>query len=42
MENAWDIIRGNDRVTLAIDLFFIGIVFFRKDFKEKLDFRIRF
>ena len=42
MENAWDIIRENQQVTLAIDLFFIGIIFFRKDFKEKLDFRIRF
>ena len=42
MENAWNIIRANERVTLAIDLFFIGIIFFRKDFKEKLDFRIRF
>lgn len=42
MENAWNIVRANEGVTLAIDLFFIGIVFFRKDFKEKLDFRIRF
>ena len=42
MEEAWAEIKINDRVTLTIDLFFIGIVFFRSDFKEKQHFSIRF
>lgn len=42
MEKAWSEIRKNEKVTCTIDLFFIGIVFFRKEFKEKLDFAIRF
>ncbi len=42
MEEAWDIIRKDARVTLSIDLFFIGIVFFRKEFREKQHFSIRF
>lgn len=42
MEQAWDIIKSDPKVTLTIDLFFIGIVFFRKEFKEKQDFVIRF
>jgi len=42
MEKAWSEIRNNEKVTCTIDLFFIGIVFFRKEFKEKLDFAIRF
>jgi predicted O-methyltransferase YrrM len=42
MENAWQKIRGHASVRCSIDLFFIGIVFFRDEFKEKQDFRIRF
>ena len=42
MEKAWAEIRNNEKVSCTIDLFFIGIVFFRKEFKEKLDFAIRF
>jgi predicted O-methyltransferase YrrM len=42
MEQAWDTIRSNPRVRCAIDLFFIGIIFFRDEFKEKQEFSIRF
>jgi predicted O-methyltransferase YrrM len=42
MEKAWQEIKKNERVSCSIDLFFIGIVFLRKEFKEKLDFTIRF
>jgi len=42
MEAAWEAIKNNAAVTCSIDLFFIGIVFFRKEFKEKQDFAIRF
>ena len=42
MEAAWEEIKRHDRVTLTIDLFFIGIVFFRSGFKEKQHFSIRF
>jgi predicted O-methyltransferase YrrM len=42
MEAAWETIKNNAAVTCSIDLFFIGIVFFRKEFKEKQHFSIRF
>lgn len=42
MEAAWKTIELNPVVTCSIDLFFIGIVFFRKEFKEKRHFFIRF
>jgi predicted O-methyltransferase YrrM len=42
MEQAWDQIKTNDAVTCTIDLFFIGIVLFRKEFREKQHFSIRF
>jgi predicted O-methyltransferase YrrM len=42
MEEAWDIIKTHPSVTLSMDLFFIGLVFFNKDFKVKQDFPIRF
>ncbi|MEO5967051.1 MAG: class I SAM-dependent methyltransferase [Ferruginibacter sp.] len=42
MEEAWETIKADSDVTLTIDLFFIGIVFFIKDFKVKQDFTIRF
>jgi len=42
MEAAWETIKKHSAVTCSIDLFFIGIVFFRKEFKEKQHFVIRF
>jgi len=42
MEAAWGTIKNNAAVTCSIDLFFIGIVFFRKEFKDKQHFSIRF
>ncbi len=42
MEEAWEIIKGHEAVTLSIDLFFIGIVWCRKDFMIKQQFSIRF
>ena len=42
MEQAWETIKADENVLLSIDLFFIGLVFFRKDFKVKQHFTIRF
>lgn len=42
MHEAWEIIKRDPSVTLSIDLFFFGIVFFRKEFKEKQDFVLKF
>ncbi len=42
MEEAWQIIQSHAAVTLTIDLFFIGLVFFRKKIKTKQHFTIRF
>lgn len=42
MEEAWEAIKQDSSVTLTIDLFFIGIVFFRKEQKVKQHFTIRF
>jgi len=42
MEEAWEQIRQDPRVTLSIDLFFIGFVFFNPSFKVKQHFTIRF
>jgi predicted O-methyltransferase YrrM len=42
MEEAWDEIRKDPRVRVSIDLFAIGIVFFRREFLEKQDYRIRY
>lgn len=42
MEQAWNQIKAHNRVRLTIDLFFIGIVLFRKENKEKQDFTVRF
>lgn len=42
MEEAWKILKTHKAVTLSMDLFFIGILFFNKDFKEKQDFVVRF
>ncbi len=42
MEKAWEEIKQNERVTCAIDLFFIGVVFFKKDFYQQQHYTIRF
>jgi predicted O-methyltransferase YrrM len=42
MEQAWQAIIQNSVVRCSIDLFFAGILFFRQEFKEKRNFRIRF
>jgi predicted O-methyltransferase YrrM len=42
MEQAWKMISAHDRVRCSIDLFFIGIVFFRNEFKEKQHFTVKF
>ena len=42
MEEAWKYIKYHSAVTLTIDLFFIGIVFFRKEQKVAQHFTIRF
>jgi predicted O-methyltransferase YrrM len=41
MEEAWDEIKKHPEVTITIDLFFIGLVFFKKD-QAKQDFILRF
>ena len=42
MEEAWETIKNHSSVRCTIDLFFIGIVFFRREFTEKQHFVIRF
>ncbi|HWB92669.1 MAG TPA: class I SAM-dependent methyltransferase, partial [Puia sp.] len=42
METAWETIKNDARVYLTIDLFFIGLVILRDEFKVKQDFIIRF
>lgn len=42
MEEAWELIKNHEQVTLTIDLFFIGIALLGKKFKEKQHFVIRF
>lgn len=42
MEEAWEQIKQHPSVTLTIDLFFIGLVFLRKEQKAKEHFVIRF
>jgi len=42
MEQAWDTIKQHPSVRCTIDLFFIGIVLFRLEFKERQHFSIRF
>lgn len=41
MEEAWKTISSHERVTLSLDLFFKGIVFFRSDFHIKQHFVLR-
>ncbi|MFL5808432.1 MAG: O-methyltransferase [Flavisolibacter sp.] len=42
MEKAWEEIKAHPGVQYTIDIFFLGFVFFRKEFKLKQDFIIRF
>lgn len=42
MEKAWAEIKAHPAVQYTIDIFFLGFVFFRKEFKVKQDFLIRF
>jgi hypothetical protein len=42
MEKAWAEIKSDARISLTIDLFYIGIVFLRKGNKEKENFTIKF
>ena len=42
MEQAWGHIKEHPAVRCSIDLFFIGIIFFRWEFREKQHFAIRF
>ena len=42
MEDAWQTIKEHKAVKCTMDLFFIGIVLFRKEFKEIQHFTIRF
>lgn len=42
MEQAWEHIKEHPAVRCSVDLFFIGIIFFRWEFKEKQHFAIRF
>lgn len=42
MERAWETIKSHPSVRCSIDLFFMGGVFFRQEFREKQHFSIRF
>lgn len=42
MEQAWEAIKSHPRVRCTIDIFFLGFVFFREEFKEKQHFSICF
>ncbi|HVF81810.1 MAG TPA: class I SAM-dependent methyltransferase, partial [Flavisolibacter sp.] len=42
MERAWDEIKSHPSVHYTIDIFFLGFVFFRQEFKVKQHFCIRF
>ena len=42
MEEAWKTIQQDESVRCTIDLFFMGIVFFRNEFKGKQNFKLRF
>ncbi len=41
MEQAWNTIKGHPSVTVTIDLFYVGLVFFRRE-QPKQDFILRF
>jgi predicted O-methyltransferase YrrM len=40
MTRAWQEIKKNPKVTLSIDAFYFGIIFFKKELKEKTDLKI--
>ena len=42
MEKAWKMIQSDPAVCCTVDLFFMGLVFFRPEFREKQHFTIRF
>ena len=42
MEQAWQEIKQHPAVRCTIDIFFLGFVFFKKEFKHKQHFTIRF
>jgi predicted O-methyltransferase YrrM len=42
MEKAWEEIKAHPAVMYTIDIFFLGFVFFRQEFKVKQHFSIRF
>lgn len=42
MEQAWQAIKNHPSAKCSVDLFFIGIIFFREEFHEKQHFTIRF
>ncbi|HSB91879.1 MAG TPA: class I SAM-dependent methyltransferase, partial [Flavitalea sp.] len=42
MERAWNRIKSDPRVRMSIDLFFVGIVLFREEFKVKQNFVIHY
>ncbi len=42
MEEAWEEIKAHPSVTLSIDLFFMGLVFFREEIREKQHFILRY
>lgn len=42
MEQAWESIKAHPKVLLTVDLFFMGLVFFRNEFKIKQHFAIRY
>jgi hypothetical protein len=35
MEEAWEIIKNNPKVTVTIDTFYLGFVFFRNEQKKE-------
>jgi predicted O-methyltransferase YrrM len=42
MEEAWETIKAHSSVKCTVDIFFLGFVFFRQEFKMKQDFVVRF
>ncbi|MBS1729763.1 MAG: class I SAM-dependent methyltransferase [Bacteroidetes bacterium] len=42
MEAAWEAIRASKEVRLTIDLFFVGIAFFKKELISKADYSVRY
>lgn len=42
MEKAWDYIKSHPQVTTTIDLFFIGLVFFKKDIKMQQHYTLKY